>query len=134
MEPLNVAYNSVLRKWRKSAPADVVFTGSVMCSDFYTHCGQLDDGYEDDIYEVLRAAYPSETELMAAIDRVGRWFERRIKTMDERDQAWSRFEEVRVRVRALNRAMNDMLQGNRKQQVLTVLIAYELTEVSRVRN
>ena len=132
MTKLNIAYNNVLENWRCSAPADVVFTGSVMCSDFYAHCGQLDDGYTDDIYEVLRAAYPSETELMAAIDRVGKWFENRIKTMDERGQKWSRFEEVRVRVRALNRAMNDMLQGNRKQQVLTVLIAYELTEASRV--
>lgn len=125
------AYESVLEKWRRAADVDMRFTGTVMVKDFYHCTSQLDDGVDSELYEILRAAYPTETTLTAAIDKVGGWFEKRVREMSEKEMWWSEFEELRVRVRAVNRSLGNYDETARKQQVLTVLIAHELSEATR---
>jgi len=125
------AYKEVIRKWRDAAPADIAFHGTVMIKDFYHLAGQLDEGYDSELYEMLRAAYPNETMLTVAIDKAGDWFDRRVKDMAGKGMWWSEYEEIRVRVRAIHRSMGNFNDHTRKLQVLTVLVAYELSRTTR---
>tara|TARA_Y100000310_G_C20692551_1_gene823283 strand:+ start:2136 stop:2567 length:432 start_codon:yes stop_codon:yes gene_type:complete len=127
------AYTSVIQNWRAAAGKEVWYTSTVWLTDFHNMVGSLvdhEDDVENDLYEVLRHAYPNEGSLTIEIDRVGKWFDQRLKDLHERNAKYTRYEHLRVCTRAVNRALNDMSSDKRKQ-VLVVLISYELLEAER---
>ena len=125
------AYDKVIDGWRGAADESVMFTSSGYLTEFAELAGSMEDTSR--MYAFLRAAYSNETELIAALDRVGKFFDRKVETLIKRDMDWSRFSELRSRISAVNRAMNDMT-SDRKKQIIVVLVGHELLVATQERH
>tara|TARA_R110002051_G_scaffold27649_2_gene66278 strand:- start:1296 stop:1703 length:408 start_codon:yes stop_codon:yes gene_type:complete len=132
-DKLVAAYLKTVEGWRGAAPDDVQFTSSAFAEDFTRRAMDLLDGnhefYVDDMYEILRAAYTSEPEVSFAIDRAGKFFDRKISLLIERDGRYTSFQHRKAVFAACNKALNSDAT-NRKMQILVVLVSYELWRLS----
>lgn len=124
--PLLRAYDNVVRGWRRSARDHYTLIGPRFLSEFAARSGELTQGGMNSrpMYRFLRAAYKTEGELVAAIDRTGKWFDRRTSELEERNQEWTPYQNLKTNVNAVNRALSN--GGDSRPQILVVLISFEL--------
>ena len=131
---LTAAMTSVLASAEGAFPENVIMMSPVMAMDVINAIGNI-VGKNDDreslgqLYEFTRAAFPDREELVIAMDRVGIFFEMRLKHLERRGRHWSRYAHTKTSVKAMNRMTSR--SGPAGMQLLTVLVSYEWARFSR---
>lgn len=124
--PLLRAYENVIRGWRRAGSDHYALVGPRALTEFAGLAGELTHGgvNSNPMYRFSRSAYKVEGELVAALDRTGKWFDRRTRDLAERNQVWTPYQNLKTNVNAVNRALSN--GGDVRSQILVVLISYEL--------
>jgi len=130
------AYTRVVNIWRISESEDIQFTSTDYAYEFVDcaySIGIFPHEAEDSIeilYGFLKQGYPSESLLLHELDRTGKFFEKKLSKIGTRGSYWKKYNHLQACVGATHKTINSDT-SNRKNQVLVVLISYELWRVSR---
>ena len=122
------AFGRVIKRFHEAAHEDLSLTRSVHILEVVNNVGLIIGSNDDEmgvvsLYEYLRTAYDNEGALVIAMDRVGTFFEGRLRHHEEKNLKWSAFTHTQCAVKAMNRMTSR--SGPPELQLVVILVSYE---------
>lgn len=103
---LNAAMDAVHARYRETHP-EIEATGTVMTMQVINNVGMI-IGENDDaaslatLYEFLKIAIKNEGALIIALDRLNKFFFRKLRNLEDREIPWSVYQHTTTSVRAMH--------------------------------